>query len=103
PLAILGQGAGVVLTGNAVVSNLPAGAPASLVSLRFSSNFGVRVLSCAGTVIGDDLISAGSLVCIDSSDVRFRLASPPSSSSVFTLAVNASRVEVVDSTFRGGG
>jgi hypothetical protein len=98
-LAILGQSAGVNVSGSATVTAIPAGTVASIVALNLFGN--LQITNCSGTVVGDGLLVTTFTLITGSADVRLRNVSPITTTTAADLDVLGSRVEVVDSTFRG--
>jgi hypothetical protein len=99
PIAILGQSVGVTVNGSATVTGIPSGTIASLVSLRFIGP--LQIGSCPGTVVGDSLLVSTDTSINGSADVRLRLVTPATTIANPGLSVSTSRVEIVDSLFRG--
>jgi hypothetical protein len=98
-VALVG-GPGVLVVGDASVIGLPANERAAVVG------FSVRVLNvanCLGPVIAQDIYSAGGVRVNACADVRFRsvTAQPLADLDVPGLRVEASRLEIVDSTVQG--
>jgi hypothetical protein len=81
------------------VTAIPASTVASVVAVNVSGN--LQVTNCPGTAVCDGLVVGASMYILGSADVRLRLVTGVTPPILDALAVNSSRVEVVDSTFRG--
>jgi hypothetical protein len=99
PIAILGQAADVNVNGGASVTAIPSGTVASVVTLKLAGS--LQVTNCSGTVVCDGLVVGAFTQIAGSADVRLRFITGVTPPILDGLAVNSSRVEVVDSTFRG--
>jgi hypothetical protein len=99
-LVVLGDG-GVLVNGAVQLANVSAGTRAVVARMQASH---VTVSGCAGAIVMQSLSVANRIVVTQSNDVRLASVTANSGpgSLLSALTIDASRVEIVDSTLQGG-